>query len=107
MAVNLEGDDGRRKGQAGDKIAVALHWVVEVELFHANDKRDKKEEPFDRDRETDTSLKFQTEVIRENGFSPMFMSSQFKFKLIFPCQLRKSRITVALQRLPSGTSCFT
>ncbi|EGX89645.1 PLC-like phosphodiesterase [Cordyceps militaris CM01] len=60
----------------------SMDFYVEVEVLHANDKRDKKEEPFDRDRETDTSLKFQTEVIRENGFSPMFMSSQFKFKVV-------------------------
>lgn len=60
----------------------SMDFYVEVEVFHANDKRDKKEEPLDGDRETDTPLKFQTEVIRENGFSPMFMSGQFKFKVV-------------------------
>ncbi|OAR05890.1 hypothetical protein LLEC1_05464 [Akanthomyces lecanii] len=60
----------------------SMDFYVEVEVFHANDKRDKKEEPFDGDRETNTPLKFQTEVIRENGFSPMFMSGQFKFKVV-------------------------
>ncbi|KAL6913779.1 hypothetical protein ACHAPO_002231 [Fusarium lateritium] len=45
---------------------------VEVEVFHANDKRDKKEADSNLVLEHDTPLKFQTEVIRENGFNPMF-----------------------------------
>lgn len=60
----------------------SMDFYIEVEVFHANDKRDKKEESFEGDRETNTPLKFQTEVIRENGFSPMFMSGQFKFKVV-------------------------
>ncbi|OAA38442.1 PLC-like phosphodiesterase [Beauveria brongniartii RCEF 3172] len=60
----------------------SMDFYVEVEVFHANDKRDKKEGNFDGDNGTDTPLKFQTEVIRENGFSPMFMSGQFKFKVV-------------------------
>lgn len=60
----------------------SMDFYVEVEVFHANDKRDKKEESFDTVGDTDVPLKFQTEVIRENGFSPMFMSGQFKFKIV-------------------------
>ncbi|KAJ2962258.1 hypothetical protein NQ176_g10949 [Zarea fungicola] len=60
----------------------SMDFYVEVEIFHANDKRDKKEDPADSIGDTDTPLKFQTEVIRENGFSPLFMSGQFKFKVV-------------------------
>lgn len=60
----------------------SMDFYVEVEVFHANDKRNKKAEPAEPFGDTDTPLKFQTEVIRENGFSPMFMSGQFKFKVV-------------------------
>ncbi|KAL4722928.1 hypothetical protein ACLX1H_010168 [Fusarium chlamydosporum] len=53
---------------------------VEVEIFHANDKRDKKEADSNLVMEHDSPLKVQTEVIRENGFNPMF-DKQFKFKV--------------------------
>ncbi|KAI1056751.1 hypothetical protein LB507_001602 [Fusarium sp. FIESC RH6] len=53
---------------------------VEVEIFHANDKRDKKEADSNLAMEHDSPLKYQTEVIRENGFNPMF-DKQFKFKV--------------------------
>ncbi|QPC61897.1 hypothetical protein HYE67_004128 [Fusarium culmorum] len=45
---------------------------VEVEVFHANDKRDKKEADSNLVLEHDTPLKYQTDVIRENGFNPLF-----------------------------------
>ncbi|KAF7545423.1 hypothetical protein G7046_g9568 [Stylonectria norvegica] len=53
---------------------------VEVEIFHANDKRDKKEVDSNLAHEPDSPLKVQTEVIRENGFNPMF-GKQMKFKV--------------------------
>ncbi|KAF5024022.1 hypothetical protein F66182_3909 [Fusarium sp. NRRL 66182] len=53
---------------------------VEVEIFHANDKRDKKEADSNLALEHDSPLKVQTEVIRENGFNPMF-DKQMKFKV--------------------------
>ncbi|OHF02794.1 phosphatidylinositol-specific phospholipase C [Colletotrichum orchidophilum] len=52
---------------------------VEVEVFHSNDKRDKR----DADGEasvSDTPLKFRTRVIRENGFNPIF-DGKFTFKV--------------------------
>ncbi|KAF4970271.1 hypothetical protein FZEAL_10080 [Fusarium zealandicum] len=53
---------------------------VEVEIFHSNDKRDKKEADSNLALEPDSPLKVQTEVVRENGFNPMF-DKQFKFKV--------------------------
>ncbi|KAM5344838.1 hypothetical protein ACJ41O_010700 [Fusarium nematophilum] len=53
---------------------------VEVEIFHANDKRDKKEADSNLALEPDSPLKVQTDVRRENGFNPMF-DKQFKFKV--------------------------
>lgn len=58
-----------------------MDFYVEVEVFHANDKRDKKEANITSTHEPDSPLKVQTEVIRENGFNPLFMSGQFKFKV--------------------------
>ncbi|KAF4506746.1 hypothetical protein G6O67_006799 [Ophiocordyceps sinensis] len=54
---------------------------VEVQVFHANDKRDKKEAGSTLVHDHDTPLKFQTEVIRENGFNPAFSGGQFRFKV--------------------------
>ncbi|KND91963.1 1-phosphatidylinositol 4,5-bisphosphate phosphodiesterase 1 [Tolypocladium ophioglossoides CBS 100239] len=54
---------------------------VEVQVFHANDKRDKKEAGSTLLYDHDTPLNFQTEVIRENGFNPMFSGGQFRFKV--------------------------
>ncbi|KAM4066482.1 phosphatidylinositol-specific phospholipase c, Y domain-containing protein [Hirsutella rhossiliensis] len=54
---------------------------VEVQVFHANDKRDKKEAGSTLVHDHDTPLKFQTEVIRENGFNPVFSGGQFRFKV--------------------------
>ncbi|KAH7108784.1 PLC-like phosphodiesterase [Dactylonectria macrodidyma] len=50
---------------------------VEVEVFHASDKQEKKESALPRD--FDSPQKFQTSIVRENGFNPMF-DGQFKFK---------------------------
>jgi phosphatidylinositol phospholipase C delta len=57
----------------------SMDTYVEVEVFHANDKRDKKEVGSGLTHALDSSLKFQTDVVRENGFNPMFADGQFKF----------------------------
>lgn len=54
---------------------------VEVQVFHANDKRDKKEAGLNLTDEFDLPLRFQTDVIRENGFNPTFSDGQFRFKV--------------------------
>jgi phosphatidylinositol phospholipase C delta len=54
---------------------------VEVEVFHANDKRDKKEVHYSLQHEPDSPRKYQTEVIRENGFNPMFANNHFKYRV--------------------------
>ena len=54
---------------------------IEVEVFHANDKRDKKEVGSGMTHEDDSALKFRTDVVRENGFNPMFSGGQMKFKV--------------------------
>lgn len=54
---------------------------VEVQVFHANDKRDKKEAGSTLVYDHDSPLKFQTEVIRENGFNPIFSGGPFWFKV--------------------------
>ncbi|KAH7318189.1 phosphoinositide-specific phospholipase C [Stachybotrys elegans] len=51
---------------------------VEVEVFHANDKRDKKDAP---SHPQDSPLRVFTEVIHENGFNPVFKEGKFKFKV--------------------------
>ncbi|KID91901.1 phosphoinositide-specific phospholipase C [Metarhizium guizhouense ARSEF 977] len=56
-----------------------MDTYVEVEVFHANDKRDKKEVGSGLTHALDSPLKFQTDVVRENGFNPMFADGQFKF----------------------------
>ena len=53
---------------------------IEVEVFHANDKRDKKADSSSTGQQ-DSALKFQTEVIRENGFNPVFNEGRFKFRV--------------------------
>lgn len=57
----------------------SMDTYVEVEIFHANDKRDKKEVGSGLTHAFDSPLKFQTDVVRENGFNPMFADGQFKF----------------------------
>ncbi|OAQ88118.1 phosphoinositide-specific phospholipase C [Purpureocillium lilacinum] len=61
--------------------AKSMDPYVEVEVFHANDKRDKKEAGSNMSYEGDSPLQFQTEVIRENGFNPKFSGGQFKFQV--------------------------
>ncbi|QPG97024.1 hypothetical protein C2857_005639 [Epichloe festucae Fl1] len=59
----------------------SMDTYVEVEVFHANDKRDKKEVGSGLTHAFDAPLKFQTDVIRENGFNPMFADGNFKFTI--------------------------
>lgn len=66
---------------AGLSANRSMDPYVEVEVFHANDKRDKREEDYTLAHQPDTALKFQTEVIRENGFNPVFNDGQFKFRV--------------------------
>ncbi|ODA79159.1 hypothetical protein RJ55_04751 [Drechmeria coniospora] len=54
---------------------------IEVQVFHANDKRDKTEAGAGAMYRDDSALKFQTEVIRENGFNPVFSDGQFRFRV--------------------------
>jgi phosphatidylinositol phospholipase C, delta len=53
---------------------------VEVEVFHSNDKRDKKESGSKLPPITDSPLKFCTRVRGENGFNPIF-DNRFHFKV--------------------------
>ncbi|KAH6674007.1 phosphatidylinositol-specific phospholipase C [Plectosphaerella plurivora] len=53
---------------------------IEVEVFHSNDKRDKKESGSKLPPITDSPLKFCTRVRSENGFNPIF-DSRFNFKV--------------------------
>ncbi|KAI1809847.1 phosphatidylinositol-specific phospholipase C [Poronia punctata] len=45
---------------------------VEMEVFHANDKRDKHDSTNGMIIQTDTPGKFRTRVVKENGFDPEF-----------------------------------
>ncbi|KAH8664263.1 phosphatidylinositol-specific phospholipase C [Xylariales sp. PMI_506] len=45
---------------------------VEVEVFHANDKRDKHDSSVGIPAPTDSPLKQSTRVVKENGFNPIF-----------------------------------
>lgn len=67
----------RPAGFASNK---SMHHYVEVEVFHANDKRDKREADSNLGPDLDSPLKFQTQIIRENGFNPAF-NREFKFKV--------------------------
>lgn len=58
----------------------SLDPYVEVEVFHSNDKRDKKESGSKLPPITDSPLKYCTRVRGENGFNPMF-DSRFPFKV--------------------------
>ncbi|OLN86903.1 1-phosphatidylinositol 4,5-bisphosphate phosphodiesterase 2 [Colletotrichum chlorophyti] len=53
---------------------------IEVEVFHPNDKRDKKDVDPTMPGESDSPLKFRTRVIPENGFNPVF-DGKFTFKV--------------------------
>ncbi|PFH61395.1 hypothetical protein XA68_17507 [Ophiocordyceps unilateralis] len=54
---------------------------VEVQVLHANDKRDKKEAGSTLIHVDDSPLRFRTEVIRENGFNPIFSGGPFRFRV--------------------------
>ncbi|KAF4589622.1 phosphoinositide-specific phospholipase C [Ophiocordyceps camponoti-floridani] len=54
---------------------------VEVQVLHANDKRDKKEAGSTLIHVDDSPLRFRTEVVRENGFNPVFPGGSFKFRV--------------------------
>ena len=45
---------------------------IEVEVFHTNDKLDKRDSTFDIPTTTNTPSKYTTKAIRENGFNPVF-----------------------------------
>lgn len=53
---------------------------VEVEVFHANDKRDKKEADSKLTTVSDSPLMYRTAVMPENGFNPVF-DGKFHFKV--------------------------
>ncbi|KAL5591155.1 hypothetical protein FOBRF1_014712 [Fusarium oxysporum] len=57
----------------------AMNPYVEVEVFHASDKREKRNESA-LPRDLDPPRKFRTNIVRENGFNPMF-DGHFKFKV--------------------------
>ncbi|KAK8136048.1 1-phosphatidylinositol 4 5-bisphosphate phosphodiesterase 1 [Apiospora sp. TS-2023a] len=58
---------------------------VEVEVFHANDKRDKHDSSVGIPTPTDTPLKYTTKVVRENGFNPVFdYKCHFKLTTKYP-----------------------
>ncbi|KAM0252781.1 hypothetical protein ACHAQJ_007568 [Trichoderma viride] len=59
----------------------SMDFYVDVDVFHANDKRNKKDKDFELSHEPDSPLRRHTEVIRENGFNPMFNDGQFRFKV--------------------------
>ncbi|EGU72383.1 hypothetical protein FOXB_17107 [Fusarium oxysporum f. sp. conglutinans Fo5176] len=57
----------------------AMNPYVEVEVFHASDKREKSYESA-LPRDLDPPQKFRTNIVRDNGFNPMF-DGHFKFKV--------------------------
>lgn len=59
----------------------SMNPYIEVEVFHANDKRDKNEADTTLDEEPELPLKYQTSIIRENGFNPLF-DKECKFKVV-------------------------
>ncbi|RYP05193.1 hypothetical protein DL764_003973 [Monosporascus ibericus] len=58
----------------------SLDPYVEVEVFHTNDKRDKHDSMSGIPVLTDTPLKVNTQVVRENGFNPIF-DREFVFNI--------------------------
>ncbi|RYP28113.1 hypothetical protein DL767_007370 [Monosporascus sp. MG133] len=58
----------------------SLDPYVEVEVFHTNDKRDKHDSMSGIPILTDTPLKVNTQVVRENGFNPIF-DREFLFNI--------------------------
>lgn len=59
----------------------SMDIYIEVEVFHGNDKRGKHDTTGSLTHLLDTPLKFQTEVIRDNGFNPMFVDGRFHFRV--------------------------
>jgi phosphatidylinositol phospholipase C delta len=59
----------------------SMDFYVDVDVFHTNDKRNKKDKDLELSHEPDSPLRRHTEVIRENGFNPMFNNGQFNFKV--------------------------
>lgn len=59
----------------------SMDFYVEVEVFHANDKRDKNDDSVPVNHGPDSALKFQTDVVRENGFNPLFSNGKFDFRV--------------------------
>ncbi|KAJ3455737.1 hypothetical protein FSOLCH5_013301 [Fusarium solani] len=57
----------------------AMNPYIEVEVFHASDKREKRNESA-LPRDLDPPQKFRMNIVRENGFNPMF-DGHFKFKV--------------------------
>ncbi|KAF7532730.1 hypothetical protein G7054_g7692 [Neopestalotiopsis clavispora] len=57
-----------------------LDPYVEVEVFHANDKRDKHDSTVGIPAPMDSPLKRTTRVVRENGFNPVF-DEKMKFSI--------------------------
>ncbi|ETS77211.1 hypothetical protein PFICI_11085 [Pestalotiopsis fici W106-1] len=57
-----------------------LDPYVEVEVFHANDKRDKHDSTVGIPAPMDSPLKRTTSVVRENGFNPVF-DEKMKFRI--------------------------
>ncbi|KAI1745988.1 phosphatidylinositol-specific phospholipase C [Xylaria scruposa] len=49
-----------------------LDPYVEMEFFHANDKRDKHDSTGGVPTQSDTPVKVRTSIVRENGFDPVF-----------------------------------
>jgi phosphatidylinositol phospholipase C, delta len=58
----------------------AVNPYVEVEIFHANDKRDKRDEDTTVSTTPDTPLKVRTQPVSENGFNPIF-DRKLRFKV--------------------------
>ncbi|RDA87538.1 hypothetical protein CP532_3931 [Ophiocordyceps camponoti-leonardi (nom. inval.)] len=54
---------------------------VEVQVLHANDKRDKKEAGVTLVHVDDSPLRQRTAVVRENGFNPVFSGGPFRFRV--------------------------
>ncbi|XXH00530.1 hypothetical protein Hte_006878 [Hypoxylon texense] len=57
-----------------------LDPYVELEVFHTNDKRDKHDSMAGLTMPKDTSLKYFTSVVKENGFNPVF-NEDFHFNI--------------------------
>ncbi|RDA93057.1 hypothetical protein CP533_0726 [Ophiocordyceps camponoti-saundersi (nom. inval.)] len=54
---------------------------VEVQVLHANDKRGKKEAGLTLVHVDDSPLRYRTQVVRENGFNPVFSGGPFRFRV--------------------------